>query len=92
MDNTSPRRPRFSGTGPTVFIVILGVLVLIALGFAAWGTLIYPATPTDTPMPIAGTLTAIAEAVGTLPATADTQQLPTTTQDSQAQPTFEPSP
>jgi hypothetical protein len=67
MTNPSPRRPRFSGTGLAVLIGLLAVLVLAAIGFAVWGAVIYPATPTDTPRPLVGTLTAIAEAVGSPP-------------------------
>ena len=65
MSDKSFRRPRFSGAGPgpVILIAVLGVMVLAALCFALWGLIIYPATPTATPMPVVGTLTAIAEAV-----------------------------
>jgi len=80
MSNTSPRRPRLSGTGPALLVALLGVMVFIALVFAVWGLLVYPATPTATPMPVAETLTAIAEAVLKQPTKAATQPLPTALQ------------
>jgi len=79
MSGVSPRRPRISGTGPVLLIALLGILVLVALGFAVWGAMIYPTTPTDTPMPIVGTLTAIAEAVASQPSGPATVLPPTAT-------------
>lgn len=68
MSNVSPRRPRLSGTGPAILVALLGIMVLVALAFAVWGLVIYPDTPTATPMPVVGTLTAIAEVVASSPA------------------------
>jgi hypothetical protein len=101
MSNTSSRRPRLSGTGPALLVALLGVMVLLALIFAVWGLFVYPATPTATPMPVAKTLTAIAEAVPKQPAEGATQPLPTVFQPTEgatqpsptaAQPTDTPVP
>ncbi|MFZ5917189.1 MAG: endo-1,4-beta-xylanase [Chloroflexota bacterium] len=97
MADTSFRRPRFSGRGPALFFGLLGGLLVLAIGFALWGVIIYPATPTATPMPIVGTLTAIAEAAASLPPVTSLPSLPTSTPPPEttaaaSQPTATPSP
>jgi hypothetical protein len=91
MSNMSPRRPRLSGPFPALLIALLGIMVLLALGFAVWGLVIYPATATDTPLPIVGTLTAIAE-VATSPPTETAPLPPTATATSEAGDMASPTP
>ena len=91
MSSMSPRRPRLSGPFPALLVALLGMMVLLALGFAVWGLVIYPATATDTPLPIVGTLTAIAE-VATSPLTETTPLPPTATVTSEAGDTASPTP
>ncbi len=79
MSDTPSRQPRLSGTGPAVLIALLGIMLLVALAFAVWGLLIYPPSPTATPMPVAQTLTAIAESVSREPTAAATPSPPTAT-------------
>ncbi len=90
MSETPPRRPRLSGTGPTLLVIVSGAVLLIALVFAVWGVFVYPNTPT--PMPIVRTLTAIAEAVAKQPTEVPTQPLPmaTSTGSGQASATVSP--
>lgn len=61
-------------------IILLGVMLLLALAFAVWGLFVYPASPTATPMLVAKTLTAIAEAVLKQPTAVATQMSPTAVQ------------
>jgi hypothetical protein len=54
-------------------------MVIFALGFAIWGLVVYPDVPTATPMAVAETLTAIAEAVVKRPTIVATQPIPAAT-------------
>ena len=92
MSNTSPRRPRLSGTGPALLVALLGVMVLLALALAVWGIFIYPAALTATPIPVARTLTAIAGAVPEQPTEVTTSPPPTSTRAGETGTTTSPTP
>jgi len=79
MSEPSFRKPRLSGPGAGLWLALLGVVVIIALGFAIWGLAVYPNVPTATPMPVIGTLTAIARGVSDRPTEVATQPLPSAT-------------